>query len=160
MKFINSCLIVLIALVISGCTVTNIDAGSKNSSDSPLTTYDPNDFDIFHDVATNPGTLEITADCARLMTDNQRSTLLVWPEPTAWNAERQVIEFVSPFGERMELRTGDRLTAGGYVAVVFTKDDSGEPDIGAPEYVLPPSPDCEADSDSVFVLHSIGLLDE
>ncbi len=109
--------------------------------ESPLATWDPSKSDTFPQASSGEGTLEVSDWCVRLMLKNGESVLLVWPEPTSWNASVQAIQFVSVFGERMELRNGDRIAAGGATPIV------------EPNFVSAPDPSCEADE--MFVLNSM-----
>jgi hypothetical protein len=108
---------------------------------SPLATWDPSQSNAFDDATVGTGTLEISAECVRFILDNQKTILLVWPEPTSWDSASKVIEFVGVGGERMELRNGDQITPG------------GSPAIGQPQYVSPPNPSCEADE--IFIVSSL-----
>ena len=117
------------------------NAGIVNS---PLATWDPSKSDTFHQASSGEGTLEISAGCVRLRLKNQMSILLVWPEPTSWNASTQAIEFVSVLGERLALRDGDLIAAGGRIPRT------------QPDFVSAPDPSCEADE--MFVLNSIRVV--
>lgn len=114
--------------------------------ESPLATWDPNDRDAYPAAASGQGMLDISADCARLMLSNQKVILLVWPEPTSWNPSSQTIEFISVDGERIELRDGDQIIAGGLTATTP----------GGTRFVVPPQPSCEADE--LFIAHGIQLI--
>ena len=120
---------------------------------SPLATWDPSNTNVFNAATAGEGTLDVSAGCVRLI-QNQKTILLVWPEPTSWNASSQAIEFVGPLGERAELRDGDQIRPGG--VTVIGGGNIGEPDIGAPPFVSPPDPSCKADE--TFILHSIRLV--
>ncbi|MCH8950109.1 MAG: hypothetical protein IIB87_07015 [Chloroflexi bacterium] len=125
----------------------------EDSNTSPLATWNPSNDDIFNDATTGEGTLDISAACVRLI-QNQKTILLVWPEPTSWNASSQVIEFVGPLGERAELRDGDQIMPGG--VTVIGGGNIGEPDIGAPPFVSPPDPSCKAEE--TFIVNSLVLV--
>lgn len=112
--------------------------------DSPLATWDSTGSGTFLDAIIGQGVLDVTKGCVRLRLSNCKTVLLVWPEPTSWNATAQAIEFVGPLGERAELRDGDRITPGGATP------------IRAPQYVLRPNPECEADE--TFIVNSIQLV--
>lgn len=110
---------------------------------SPLATWDPSASEGFPGAATRPGTLDVAADCVRLIIVESESTiLLVWPEPTSWNASSQAIEFVGVKGERVELRHSDRIMLG---AIELVRDDF--------EFVLPPNPSYKADT--IFIVNSL-----
>ena len=111
---------------------------------SPLATWDASRSDGVDLATVGRGTLDISAGCVRLILDNQKTILLVWPEPTSWDAASQTIEYVGVLGERMQLRDGDRIMPGG----------SG-PFRGA-QYVSPPSPSCRGMES--FTLQSIRLV--
>ncbi len=119
-------------------------AGEERIDESPLATWDPSKADMFMQATAGQGTLDVSASCVQLILENQKSVLLVWPEPTSWNASSQVIDFVSPLGERLELRHGDRIMPGGATA---TRE---------PQFISPPDPSCN--SEEIFVLHSIKVL--
>ena len=116
-------------------------AGEVRIDESPLATWDPSKADMFRQALAGKGTLDVSAGCVRLILENEKSILLVWPEPTSWNASAQVIDFVGPLGERLELRNGDQIMPGGATA---TRE---------PQFISPPDPSCNADE--MFVLHSI-----
>ena len=111
---------------------------------SPLATWDPSTAEVFNQAGAGEGTLDISSSCVRLILENRKSILLVWPEPTSWNASTQTIEFVDVFGERLELREGDRIMPGGSTAT------------HEPRFVSPPSPSCQMDE--AFVLNSVRLV--
>ena len=115
----------------------------KETHTSPLATWDPGNAEVFNQTRTE-GILELSPSCVRLILDNQESVLLVWPEPTSWNASYQAIEFVSVLGERLELRDGDRIVPGGATPIV------------EPSFVSAPDSSCEADE--MFVLNSIEVI--
>lgn len=108
---------------------------------SPLATWDPRNAGVFHDATAGRGTLDISAGCVRLVLDNQKTILLVWPEPTSWNASSQAIEFVGVRGEHAELRDGDQIMPGGSTP------------IGEFQFVSPPDPSCKANG--TFVVNSL-----
>ncbi len=157
-KYYISVLAVILVVACTSCadsdSASSVTSGSQN--ESPLSTWDPSNADVLSDASAGEGTLEITSDCARLILDNGKTILLVWPEPTSWNSTSQVIEFVGPRSERMELRDGARIRPGGFTAVGDPTD--AEPDIGEPNYVLPPPADCQMDE--IFVLNSVTVVAE
>ena len=118
--------------------------GEVRIDESPLATWDPSKADMFRQATAGKGTLDVSASCVQLILENEKSVLLVWPEPTSWNASAQVIDFVGPLGERLELRNGDQIMPGGATA---TRE---------PQFISPPDPSCNADE--IFVLHSIKVL--
>lgn len=80
------------------------------------------------------GVLDIYSDgnCVRLVSDTL-SSLIIWPEPTYWDAASQTIEFIQDVTkERRTLKHGDRLTVGD----ATTLDT---------RYVEPPYLPCEVD---------------
>lgn len=107
--------------------------------ESPLATWEPSKCDSFPQTTAGKRTLEISAGCVRLILKDQESVLLVWPEPTSWSASSQVIDFVGPLGERLELPNGDAIMSGGATA---TRE---------PQFISPPDPSCK--TEGVFVLH-------
>ena len=122
-----------------------------------LATWDPSKSDIFFDSSSGEGTVTITLGCVWLMKNTkvgEKFILLVWPEPTIWNASSQAIEFVDVLGGHQELRDGDKIKAGG----------AGYPGAHSPEYmgnpnfVIPPDPSCNADE--LFVLNSIRAIQD
>ena len=121
---------------------------------SPLATWGPSKGQVFNDAIVGRGTLEISAGCVRLVQDNQKTILLVWPEPTSWNASSQVIEFVSVHDQRVALRNGDQIMVGG--VTVIGGGNIGEPDIGAPPFVSPPDPSCKAEE--TVIVNTISLV--
>ncbi len=145
MRLLHCSLVIAIAVLLAAAC-TSVD----RIETSPLATWDPSNAGVFNDPTPGEGTLDISAGCVRLI-QNQKTILLVWPEPTSWNASSQAIEFVGPLGERAELRDGDQIMPGG--VTVIGGGNIGEPDIGAPPFVSPPDPSCEADE--TFILHSI-----
>ena len=118
--------------------------GEVRIDESPLATWDPSKADMFLQATAGKGTLDVSASCVRLILENQKSVLLVWPEPTSWNASSQVIDFVGPLGERLELRNGDQIMPGGATA---TRE---------PQFISLPDPSCNAEE--IFVLHSIKVI--
>lgn len=111
---------------------------------SPLATWNPGNVDVFNLATVGSGTLDISTGCVRLILDNQKTILLVWPEPTSWNASLQAIEFVGVQGERAELRDGDQIIPG------------GSNSIGKPQFVSPPDPSCKAEE--IFIVNSLKLV--
>ena len=130
--------LMMVVLLGAACNV------KERIDESPLATWDPSNSDVFNQATIGKGTLEVSEGCVRLALENQKLVLLVWPEPTSWNATSQAIEFAGPLGERLELRNGDRIMPGGATA---TRE---------PQFVSPPDPSCKAEE--VFVLHSISVL--
>ena len=118
--------------------------GEVRIDESPLATWAPSKGDVFPQARAGDGTLDVSAGCVRLILENQKSILLVWPEPTSWNTSSQVIDFVGPLGDRLELRNGDQIIPGGATA---TRE---------PQYISQPDPSCIAEE--IFVLHSIKVL--
>ena len=111
--------------------------------------------------ASGEGTLDVTPGCVRLMQETnagQTSILLVWPESTSWDATSQEIDFVDVWGERLELRDGDKIVAGGsgYPLVELTEEDKATGEFTS--FVLSPDPSCEADE--LFVLNSISMASD
>ena len=125
---------------------------------SPLATWGPSDSDIFHDASAGRGTLDISADCVRLVLDKKKTILLVWPEPTSWNASSQTIEFVDVWGERAELRDGDRIIPGGATPRAYGDQviPGGATPFAEPQFVSPPDPSCKADE--MFMVSSLTLV--
>ncbi len=136
--------IVVIFFGIAYISVNKTDL-SIDTVDSPtLATWDPSGSDAFADASAGKGTLSISANCV-LLIRNQKSILLVWPEPTFWNESSQVIVFVDPDGgRRIELRNGDQIIPGGAGASRKSK------------FVSPPDPLCKADN--IFIVSSLGLV--
>ena len=144
MGFRHTTGVVLVLAAVSIALVLGIACGvDKETDTSPLATWDPGNAEVFNQARTE-GILEISPSCVRLILDNQESVLLVWPEPTSWNASYQAIEFVSVLGERLELRDGDRIVPGGATPIV------------EPSFVSAPDSSCEADE--MFVLNSIEVI--
>ena len=129
--------------------------------ESPLATWKPNKSGIFFQASSGEGTLEITSGCVRLVSETDTGleyTLLVWPEPTSWNASSQVIDFVDVMGNRLELRDGDRIEAGGsrYPIEIITEEDKSTGKFTS--FASPPAPTCSADDS--FVLNSISVIED
>jgi hypothetical protein len=112
--------------------------------EASLATWGPNKGDVFNDVIFASGILDISAGCVLLVPDNRKTLLLVWPEPTSWNASSQAIEFVSVHGRRTELRDGDQIIAGGWVP----REE--------PQFVSPPDPSCKAEE--IGIVTSLRLV--
>ena len=130
-------------------------AGTNRIEESPLSTWDPSESELFFHASSGDGTLKIASDCVRLIQETeigQESVILVWPEPTSWNASSQTIDFVGVMGERLELRDGDKIRAGGAGYPVAESPEY----IGEPAFVSPPAPSCNADE--LFVLNSISVV--
>lgn len=137
----------MITLFMSACVEDDGDDLARDAiGSSIIATWDPSTSDTFNDATVGNGTLEFSINCVRLILENQKTILLVWPEPTSWNAESEVIEYVSVQGERMELRDGDQVIPGGSTA------------FGSPQYVLPPDPACEAEE--IFIVASLRIVTE
>jgi hypothetical protein len=133
----------LLLLVAFTAIAVLLSAGCSSADkieQSPLATWDPSGSG-FAGTRTGPGTLDISAGCVRLILENGETTLLVWPEPTSWNASSQAIEFVDVRGERAELRDGDQIIPGGGTVM---RD---------PQFVSPPDPSCKADE--TFIVNSL-----
>ena len=152
--------VVLVALLGAGCTPAAQGEPSPlatqsepplltpSREQSPLATWDPSASDTLPDSTVGEGTLDISSNCVLLLLPNQKRVLLVWPEPTSWNATSQTIQFVDPHQghERVELRAGDRIRPGGVSAM------------GSPSYVIPPDPSCQADE--TFIVNSVTMMAE
>ena len=136
------CWLIMIIVTLVGTACVSEDGVDK----SPLATWDPGSVDTFQDATVGNGTLNILANCVLLVLDNQKTILLVWPEPTSWNESSQVIEFVGVRGERIELRDVDQIIPGGSTP------------IGQPQFVSPPDPSCEAEE--TFIVNSLRLVTE
>ena len=128
---------------------------------SPLAAWDPSESEFFFQAASGEGTLDITHGCVRLILETnagQKSILLVWPEPTSWNASSQLIDFIDVRGDRLKLRDGDKIVAGGsgYPLVELTEEDKATGKYTS--FVVPPDPSCKADE--LFVLNSISMAED
>lgn len=144
----------MVVLLGAACTsVDRVDTSVEGSDTSPLATWDTSRVEGSNDAAIGAGTLDISARCVRLI-QNQKTILLVWPEPTSWNASSQVIEFVSVHDQRVALRNGDQIMVGG--VTVIGGGNIGEPDIGAPPFVSPPDPSCKAEE--TVIVNTISLV--
>ena len=133
-----ACTLMMVVLSGAACNV------NERIDESPLATWDPSNSVVFNQATIGKGTLDVSEGCVRLALENQKLVLLVWPEPTSWNATSQAIEFVGVRGERLELRDGDQIIPGGATA---TRE---------PQFVSPPGPSCEAEE--TFVLHSLRVV--
>ena len=125
--------------------------------ESPLATWGPSKNGFYLMASSGEGTLDIAPGCVRLILETgtgQKSTLLVWPEPTSWNAPDQAIDVVDVWGERLDLRDGDKVEAGGVEYPPSTSPEYA----GKPTFVLPPDPSCNADE--LFVLNSISVIED
>ena len=136
-------------------------AEESRIEESPLSTWDPSESEAFFLAASGEGTLDITHGCVRLIQETnagQMAILLVWPEPTSWDATSQEIDFVDVWGERMELRDGDKIVAGGsgYSLVELTEEDKATGKFTS--FVAPPDPSCNVDE--LFVLNSISMAED
>jgi len=89
------------------------------------------------------GSLEIVGRCVRLVLDNGKVVLPVWPTPSSWDPATETIHVVDVLGNRPALRGGDRISLGG--------------SIGAPEYVSAPDPECAAAE--TFVVNTVRVAD-
>ena len=130
-------------------------------AESPLATWDPSKAGIFLQASSGEGALEITPGCVRLVSETGAGLeyiLLVWPEPTSWNASSQVIDFVDVMGNRLELRDGDRISAGGsgYPIEIITEEDKSTGKFTS--FASPPAPTCNAGRS--FVLNSISVIED
>lgn len=143
MRLLHYWLIAVVVLLLAACIV---GPESAASAESPLATWDPGTVEGFADATVGNGTLMISPNCVQFILENEKTVLLVWPEPTAWNAAAQLIEFVGVQGERVELRDGYQVMPGGATVV------------GEPQFVTPPDPSCEADE--VFIVNSISIVTE
>ena len=147
-RFLLVCALVVAVAIIGGACVKE-----NRIEESPLATWGPSKNGVFLMASSGEGTLDIAPGCVQLITEaDQKSILLVWPDPTSWNASSQLIDFVDVWGERLELRDGDKIEAGG---VGYPPVESPEY-IGEPSFVLPPDPSCKADE--LFVLNSISVI--
>ena len=99
-------------VLVLGTALASLASGDDVSL---LATWDLSGDTTFLAAATGPGTLQITNTCVWLDTNSEdgRATLLVWPEPTSWNAEKGEITFVNYQGDVTILRDGDVTTVGG-----------------------------------------------
>ena len=120
------------------------------SDPSPLATWDTTPTGNIPlglpDATVGQGTLDISATCVRLLLENpqaQKTVVLVWPEPTSWNAASQTITFVDPRRgyAPVELRDGDHIMPG------------GAPAPETPRYKVPPDPSCQADE--IFFVNAV-----
>ena len=145
-RFLLACTVLGLVLGIACQDKWASDNSSSTPNQSPLATWNASQAGTFLQSSSGEGTLDISSRCVRLITRaGRRPILLVWPEPPTWNAPTQSIQFVSPFGDRLELRNGAQIAAGG-----ATADD--------PVFVNPPDSSCEANE--MFVLHSIRVVTE
>ena len=147
----------LLAFVVVIAVIGGACAEDNRIEESPLATWDPSKSEIFFLASSGEGTLEITSGCVRLIQETQ-TTLLVWPEPTSWNASSQVIDFVDVMGNRLQLRDGDRIEAGGsgYPIKIITEEDKSTGKFTS--FASPPAPTCSADDS--FVLNSISVIQD
>ncbi len=147
----------LLAFVVVIAVIGGACAEDNRIEESPLATWDPSKSGIFFLASSGEGTLEITPGCVRLIQETQ-TTLLVWPEPTSWNASSQVIDFVDVMGNRLELRDGDRIEAGGsgYPIEIITEEDKSTGKFTS--FASPPAPTCNAGRS--FVLNSISVIED
>ena len=134
------CWLVVAIVVLLGAACTSEARVDK----SPLATWGPRSGEALNDATVGNGILDVSAGCVRLILKNQKTILLVWPEPTSWNASSQTIAFVGVRGERAELRDGDRIIPGGSTPIV------------EPPFVSPPDPSCKADE--TFMVNSLILV--
>lgn len=111
---------------------------------SPLPTWDPSTAESFTDATVGDGTLEFSANCVTLALDNQKTILLIWPEPTTWDSTKKTVELVDVLGNRLELHEGDRIMP------------SGSTPAGEPKYVTPPRASCIADEQ--FIVNAISVI--
>lgn len=134
----------IISLLVVACSTSETPVDSIG--ELPLATWDPSGSTTFLDATVGNGVLDISNNCVRLILENDLVVLLVWPEPTSWNVENRVIEFVGPQGEQMELREGDEIMPGGMSLM------------GDIEYVSSPDPACQADE--TFIVSSVKLMSD
>ncbi len=149
--------IIIIAILLSLLLIPLLGCASDESTATtdklPLATWDPSTSDAFDQTSAGKGILSISDTCVLLTLENQKEILLVWPEPTSWNASTQAIEFVDVRGEHLQLRDGDYIIPGG--VTVVGGGNPGEPELGEPQYVSSPNDSCEADE--IFVVNSVRL---
>ena len=147
----------LLAFVVVVAVIGGACAEDNRIEESPLATWDPSKSEIFFLASSGEGTLEITPGCVRLIHETTM-TLLVWPEPTSWDASSQMIDFVDVMGNRLELRDGDRIEAGGsgYPIEIITEEDKSTGKFTS--FVSPPAPSCSASRS--FVLNSISVIQD
>lgn len=155
MKFLLMACAFIVAVLGAACAEEN------RIEESPLSTWDPSESKAFFLAASGEGTLDIIHGCVRLILETnvgQKSILLVWPEPTSWNASSQSIDFVDVRGERLELRDGDKIVAGGsgHPLVELTEEDKATGKFTS--FASPPDPSCKADE--LFVLNSISMAED
>jgi hypothetical protein len=129
---------VLLIGFVAGCT-----SGAQIES-SPLATWNPSSSTGFLASTPGTGTLTIEEDCVRLLRDEGEPVLLVWPEPTSWDASRQVIKLVDFQGNEAELRHNDRITP------------EGSSPIGTIPFVVEPAESCQAGA--LFIVNSINEI--
>ena len=151
----------LLAFVVVVAVIGGACAEGNRIEESPLATWDPSKSGIFFLASSGEGTLEFTSGCVRLVSETDTGleyTLLVWPEPTSWNESSQVIDFVDVWGNRLELRDGDRIEAGGsgYPIKIITEEDKSTGKFTS--FASSPAPSCSADSS--FVLNSISIIED
>ena len=151
----------LLAFVVVVAVIGGACAEDNRIEESPLATWDPSKSEIFFLASSGEGTLEITPGCVRLASETDAGleyTLLVWPEPTSWNVSCQVIDFVDVLGNRLELRDGDRIEAGGsgYPIRIITEEDKSTGKFTS--FASPPAPTCNADES--FILNSISVIQD
>jgi len=111
---------------------------------SPLATWDSSQVEYFHQAGIGPGTLEVSDGCVLLIVETGARVLPIWPEPTAWNATSQTIEYVGPGpDERAQLRAGDRVSLG------------GSTEQGSSLYVRAPAVECRAQAGTTFFVSEV-----
>ncbi|CAN5887180.1 hypothetical protein BH24DEI2_BH24DEI2_00520 [soil metagenome] len=130
-------LLALAALALPTCSAQEEGAAVP----SPLALWNPASVDAVNDATLGSGTVSISEPCVIFVSDNGKSILLVWPEPTAWKASTRTVEFVGVFGEMLELQDGDRIMPGGANATPTS------------QFVTPPDDGCEVDE--TFIVSSV-----
>lgn len=143
-------LAVICVILLAACMNTD-----ERIEESPLATWDPSTSDYMFASRSGAGTLEIDEHCVYLVQDTDEGeirTLLVWPEPTTWDAKSQEIDLVDFDGGRQELHNGDLVSAGGALADVFGYEKGQDND---DLFVIPPNESCNPDQ--VFILGWIEL---
>ena len=164
MRYVHRWLLgTMVALVGAGCTPQAARAPSPPAAQGepslraiqgaqpPLVTWDPTPPSpgaavAFPYATVGQGTLDISTECVVLLFETGYRVLLVWPEPTAWNAASQTIEFVSPrHGHaRVAVRDGDQIIPGGVGTA------------GIPSWVATRAPACQADE--TFLVNQVEVV--
>lgn len=116
--------------------------GSGCNSQRPipvLATWDPTTSVTFTESSSGEGSLDVVGRCVRLVLDNGKVLLPVWPVPSSWDPATGTIRAVDVLGKITVLRDAERISLGGAS--------------GVPEYVSPPDPDCAGDE--TFVVNTV-----